>query len=174
MGGPGGHPDVWGNQFSGHNWVQNQQQQQQFNIQNINNVEIADFIEQQVIQLEPSPAQKTINELRQKGETFTDKRFPPNTNSLSGEWGNIADWNTIKWAKISEKIPQARIFVDKPDPRDIKQGYLGDCYFLAGLAALAERPDRIYNLFLTNEVNDVKYYSCKILYKGKWLTVDMD
>lgn len=45
---------------------------------------------------------------------------------------------------------------------------------MAGLAALAERPDRIFNLFLLNEANDVKYYSVKMLYKGKWMTIDMD
>jgi len=66
------------------------------------------------------------------------------------------------------------MFVDKPNPRDIKQGYLGDCYFLAGIAALAERPDRIFSLFLTMDINEVKYYSVKILYKGKWMTIDMD
>lgn len=59
-------------------------------------------------------------------------------------------------------------------PTDIKQGYLGDCYFLAGLAALAERPDRIFNLFLLQEINQQKYFSVKMLYKGKWMTIDMD
>jgi hypothetical protein len=45
---------------------------------------------------------------------------------------------------------------------------------LAALAALAERPDRIFQLFLLNEVNEQKYYEVKMLYKGKWLTIDMD
>lgn len=68
----------------------------------------------------------------------------------------------------------AQIFQGKPCPTDIKQGTLGDCYFMAALAALAERPDRIMNLFLTREVNKAKYYSVKLLYKGKWMIVDMD
>ena len=50
------------------------------------------------------------------------------------------------------------MFTGKPQPKDIKQGYLGDCYFLAGLAALAERPDRIYNLFILKEKNELNYY----------------
>jgi hypothetical protein len=80
----------------------------------------------------------------------------------------------VKWEKLSAKISNAKIFVDRPEPKDIKQGYLGDCYFLAGLAALAERPDRIFNLFLTQEKNELNYYSVKMLYKGKWMTIDMD
>jgi hypothetical protein len=36
---------------------------------------------------------------------------------------------------------------------DIKQGFLGDCYFLAGLAALAEHPHRIFDLFLLKDKN---------------------
>jgi hypothetical protein len=65
----------------------------------------------------------------------------------------VKEFKDVKWENLSAKIPNAKIFVDKPSPKDIKQGYLGDCYFLAGLAALAERPDRIFNLFLTQEKN---------------------
>ncbi len=50
-------------------------------------------------------------------------------------------------------MPQAKIFQGKITPQSIKQGFLGDCYFLAGIAALAERPDRISNLFLLHEKN---------------------
>lgn len=71
-------------------------------------------------------------------------------------------------------MPNSVIFKGKVEPSDIKQGQLGDCYFLAGLAALAERPDRIFNLFLLQETNRMKYYSVKMLYKGKWMTIDMD
>ncbi len=45
---------------------------------------------------------------------------------------------------------------------------------MAGLAALAERPDRIFSLFLLKETNNVRYFSVKMLYKGKWMTIDMD
>lgn len=51
---------------------------------------------------------------------------------------------------------------------------LGNCYFLAGLAALAERPDRIFNLFLLHEKNKQRFYSVKILYRGKWKRIDLD
>jgi hypothetical protein len=45
---------------------------------------------------------------------------------------------------------------------------------LAALAAIAERADRIFQLFLINEVNQQKYFSVKMLFKGKWMTIDMD
>lgn len=42
-----------------------------------------------------------------------------------------------------------KLFQGKIEPNDIKQGDVGDCYFMAGLAALAENPQRIVKLFLT-------------------------
>lgn len=39
------------------------------------------------------------------------------------------------------------------EPDDIKQGELGDCYFLATLSAIAEFPWRIKQLFVTRKAN---------------------
>ena len=38
---------------------------------------------------------------------------------------------------------------DNIEPGDIKQGLLGDCYFLCSLSSLAERPNLIKRLFET-------------------------
>jgi hypothetical protein len=84
-----------------------------------------------------------------QGRTFNDTVFPPNQKSLTGEWGFVSEWKSITWKKISELVQHPEIFHNKISPDDIKQGYLGDCYFLAALAALAENPTRIANLFLT-------------------------
>jgi calpain-15 len=80
----------------------------------------------------------------------------------------------MKWKKIEKVFPDGKIFVGKVEPCDIKQGFLGDCYFLAGLAAISERPDRIIDLFVTKKRNNLNYYSIKMLYKGKWRIVDLD
>ena len=40
-------------------------------------------------------------------------------------------------------MPDSKIFVGSISPLDVEQGFLGDCYFLAALAALAEKPHRI-------------------------------
>jgi calpain-15 len=137
-------------------------------------LDLANYIEQQIVQMEESPARRKIEELRKKGLKFEDDRFPPNSNSLCGEWKALQEWKDVKWAKLSTVLPQARIFKNRPEANHIKQGNLGDCYFLAGLAAICERPDRIYNLFLTQEENEQKYYSMKMLYKGKWMVIDVD
>jgi hypothetical protein len=39
-------------------------------------------------------------------------------------------------------------------PDGVVQGYLGDCWFLATMSALAEKGDRIKNMFTNKEYTD--------------------
>ena len=44
-------------------------------------------------------------------------------------------------------------------PNDIKQGELGDCYFLSSVSVIAENPERIKKMFLVTEPNDQCVYA---------------
>ena len=46
------------------------------------------------------------------------------------------------------------IFREGISPNDIKQGMLGDCYFVAALASLAEWPHRVEKIFASNTANE--------------------
>lgn len=66
----------------------------------------------------------------------------------------------VTWRRVRD-IPalvdqngELHIFQGNIEPNDIKQGQIGDCYFLSSLAALAERPERIRQMFLTAEANE--------------------
>ena len=51
---------------------------------------------------------------------------------------------------------------------------MGDCYFLSCLSVLAEHPERIRNLFITDKVNDEGIYAVRICKNGEWCEVVVD
>ncbi|KAJ8907793.1 hypothetical protein NDN08_007897 [Rhodosorus marinus] len=57
---------------------------------------------------------------------------------------------------------------------DVKQGSVGDCWFLSALAVLAERPDLINQVALTQEPSDIGKYSFRLFIDGQWQVYDID
>jgi len=74
----------------------------------------------------------------------------------------------VQWFRPHEiwKGQEPRIYENGIEPSDVNQGYLGNCYFLASLSALAEFPERIEALFCTKEVNKAGIYAMNFFING--------
>ena len=57
---------------------------------------------------------------------------------------------------------------------DIVQGHLGDCYFIACLAALTGKPERIIRIIKSGEVNKSGLYVINLCVNGYWQDVIVD
>lgn len=73
---------------------------------------------------------------------FTDPEFPPNQKSLGNN-------DPHKWARLSQmnvrhrsgrEAPADCLFNDSINPKDVAQGSMGDCWLMAAIATLCERP----------------------------------
>jgi len=83
--------------------------------------------------------------------------------------------NDVVWLRASQIFKGVfKVFEDEIEPNDILQGGLGDCYLLAALASLAEKPERIKDLFLTQEPNEEGLYHVLVCNRGIWQVVTVD
>ena len=119
---------------------------------------------------------------------FTDEIFPPNFQSLMGvdKQGNLIDQyleqqdideikhEKIEWKRAADIFPSGFKVFDKVEIEDIKQGGLGNCYFLSAIAALAEFPCIIKHIFKTRETNPNGFYEVVMFIDGIWQIVVVD
>ena len=66
-----------------------------------------------------------------------------------------------------ESITRAYHIFNDIKPDDIKQGSCGDCYFLSCLSSLAENPERVKRIFVTQEPNQSGCYCVKVWVDGE-------
>ncbi|KAL4468366.1 hypothetical protein ABPG72_012260 [Tetrahymena utriculariae] len=118
------------------------------------------------------------------GSIFIDEQFPPDRESLCHNWEDITDQSTLKsWSQITWLRPkdflklspgeQIKLF-DTIEPNDIKQGILGDCYFLSSLSSLAEREMLIKRLFETKTYQENGLYAIWLNIEGEWRCIVVD
>ena len=87
-----------------------------------------------------------------------DAEFFPDDAALFND-PSSQDHPSIIWKRPSEFCKgEIRVFSDSIVPCDIHQGALGDCWYLAALAALAEQPELIRGLFSSEHHSSVGVY----------------
>jgi len=131
-----------------------------------------------------STVKDLMAQLKASGQKYNDLEFPPSLKSLTGGLsevdllasGNHLNWRSIIWLRADDIFGKGnyQVFSGKIEPDDIKQGSLGDCYFLSTLASMAEWPDRIKRLFEIDTVNEQGIYAVKVCDMGVWKTVIID
>jgi len=113
--------------------------------------------------------QTVLNNLLRTGQQFNDQEFPPHpTRSIGGPYSRY----TFK--RATGILKQSDIFSKGIEPTDIKQGALKDSYLLSSLAALAEQPELIQRLFITEEINKAGLYGVWICENGTWKIIMLD
>ena len=84
----------------------------------------------------------------------------------------VKDWKKIEWIRASEIASlndsdgKLSVFAGAIEPADIKQGALGDCYFLSVLSVLTEKPERVRRLFETDQVNPEGIFGLNVTKNG--------
>jgi len=89
--------------------------------------------------------------------------------------------NSYTWKRMSAQFPESsgyKLFQDNLmssiNIDDTIQGYLGDCWVLATIAAVAEKPELVWRLFDTKTYNPAGIYSIRLYELGIPLSVVID
>lgn len=119
--------------------------------------------------------------LRTSGELYQDPNFPPNFKSLYGTHNHnlgIHNTNNIQWLRPMYIKNDPQFISDGVTKFDIKQGQLGDCWFLASVALLAEHEDLFNQVVLPNQGFEADQYNGMFVFRfwqyGKWINIIVD
>lgn len=119
--------------------------------------------------------QEIIKDLGEKGGKFHDDEFAPDSSLLNKTGNAPAAFNKFVFKRATEFMDTKEIAVFRGiDPCDIKQGALGDCYLLCCLSVLAERPNLVERLIITEDFNHVGCYAIWLCDAGTWRSVIVD
>lgn len=86
--------------------------------------------------------------------------------------GNGEYW----WNRYPTEYPDVTVFPADGTPliNDVRQGGAGTCYLMSSIAAVAEQPQLIKDVFLVDNKNDAGIYAFTLHIRGKPWVVDID
>lgn len=118
--------------------------------------------------------------LQNNSAHFEDREFPSNLQSLIG-FGErpkekLDRMRAYTWELPPKTLGTNHFTVAGPPvgPLDLKQGKLGNCYFLSSLAALAEYPERVKRIMRVQQPSPLGIYCVALNVTGLWEDVIID
>ena len=117
------------------------------------------------------------------GKKYTDTSFAADSEMIrwadrakSGLGASLKTYvKSTSFSRIRDKFPGAKLFGSEISPFDIYQGRLSDCYWIAATAATANGdPDRIKEIFVTDDYNNEGIFAVNLYIKGKKETITVD
>ncbi|KAJ8922525.1 hypothetical protein NQ315_007555 [Exocentrus adspersus] len=114
-----------------------------------------------------------------KKQSYIDDDFPPMPTSLYYNPSEVKDSHTVKWKRLKDIVVEEdkdlpwAVF-RRPQPSDISQGVLGNCWLLSALAVLAEREDLVRAVVITRDCCPQGVYQVRLCNDGHWITVLVD
>ncbi|XP_030071996.1 calpain-10 [Microcaecilia unicolor] len=115
------------------------------------------------------------------GDLFCDPDFPALSASLSRRLsGPVAQLDSdITWLRPQEICSAPRLFPANPHDGQVKQGILGDCWFLCACSAL-QKSEYLLNQVIPSgqpcwtEIGYRGSFTCRIWQFGQWLEITVD
>lgn len=131
---------------------------------------------------------KLRKELLRSEKLFEDPRFDPRRIELTeGAGGNLSIYgfrgnryrgNEIEWRRPGEISSDPKMFVNDNSRFDINQGEIGDCWFLAALANLAENKECFDRVVPSRQSFNRREYTGMFRFRfyrfGEWVEVVVD
>jgi calpain-15 len=117
---------------------------------------------------------------------FIDDGFPPCDKSLFsdektkekvlGRKIRAIQWLHPEQIKVRNEDQSFKwtVYLKNPTFHDIKQGHLGNCWFLSALAVILDRPEIIQKILVTKEFCPEGCYLVRLCHNGEWKIVMID
>ncbi|XP_054975933.1 calpain-10 isoform X4 [Sorex araneus] len=114
-------------------------------------------------------------------ELFRDAAFPASDSSLFSSFSTpLAQFRgDITWRRPQEICASPQLFADSPREGQVKQGLLGDCWFLCACAALSRSRRLLHQVFPAGQPcwREPAYrgaFTCRVWRFGQWVEVTVD
>ncbi|KAK4310570.1 hypothetical protein Pmani_017872 [Petrolisthes manimaculis] len=111
-----------------------------------------------------------------RGEKFSDPKFPPHDSSL---YFSKQPPGVVTWKRPQEIVDKPQLFIEGVSAKDVTQGQLGNCWYVAACATLAgvkELWHRVIPDYKDQEYGDLHpgIFRFRFWRFGEWLEVVVD